>query len=290
MQQQEVSIIGTGALGGVLARALVEENFPIISLFNRSGQSLSVLNEQIDVPLTRAFPNQLTEVGSLIFLTVPDEKITDIANQLALLSDDFLGRMVVHCSGTKTSGSLSVLQQKGALIASFHPLQTFTQASVPNDLHNIFFDIEGDQEAVDYLMSLAHLWNSKCIEINPEAKPYLHAAAVMSSNYLIALIELSSTIAEMGGIEKEEACKALMPLMQQSLQNVLETDTLSNALSGPIARGDLSTVQEHLRLLEQNPGALALYKQLGTVALELARSGDQISDQRLDELSKILNA
>jgi predicted short-subunit dehydrogenase-like oxidoreductase (DUF2520 family) len=289
MQKKEISIIGTGALGGMLAKALSLLGITIAGLYNRSAESLHVLNDEIKAHTTGSFPASVSAIGEVCFITVSDENIQEIAERLSSVSDDFTGRLIVHCSGSKTSAKLSSLQQKGALVASFHPLQTFTASSSPEDLSGIYFDVEGDKEAVDFLKQLAEILGSSCIEIDPKAKPYLHAAAVMSSNYLVALIELSSKIAAMGGLEKAEARKALLPLMQQSLQNSSDSAFLSDALSGPIARGDASTVEKHIELLEQNPQLLALYKQLGLAALDLAIAGNKISETQQEKLLQLLN-
>ena len=285
---KEVSIIGTGALGNTLARALDARNFILTGLYNRSEKLLQPLVKDIKPARYGSFPEAPSEIGAVCFITVPDGEIEKVARRLSTLSGDFAGKIIVHCSGSKTSDALSLLQQKGASVASFHPMQTFTAASTAEFFSGIYFDIEGDKQAVSFLKHLAHLFESHCIEIDPEAKPYLHASAVMASNYLVALLDSASSIAQMGGIAEREARSALLPLIKQSLQNSSDSHSLTEALSGPIARGDVSTVRAHIHLLEPNAGMVALYKQLGLQALKLARKGNSISDEQHQALLKLL--
>ncbi|MBN2731521.1 MAG: DUF2520 domain-containing protein [Balneolaceae bacterium] len=289
-KKQGVSIIGTGALGAVLARTLYAQGFPIAGLYNRSDNNIEALKEKIKAQKTGRFPKSISELGDTIFITVPDDNIGSVVDQLGELSHDFSGHIAVHCSGSKPSAALSLLKSKGASVASFHPLQTFTASSNPIDLSGIYFDIEGDVEAIQFLEELAQTFGSQTLRIEPDAKPWLHAAAVMSSNYLLALLDVSSSIAEKGGLDKEEAQKALLPLVRQTLQNSETVDSLPKALSGPISRGDVKTVEEHLSLLEQSPDILALYKQLGLIIVKMSEAGNTISEPEQEKLLQLLNS
>ena len=288
MKNPAITIIGTGALGSVLAEAFDTEGFPIKSLYNRSQQRLDELQSTIHASHSGTFPSDKSVLGKVIFLTVPDKNIRDMANKLAGLADDFSGSIVIHCSGTKSSRELKALQDKGAAVASFHPLQTFSASSGPADLKNIYFDTEGDAEALQFLNGLAGWWKSEVLEITPEAKPFLHASAVVASNYLVALLGLASDIAAMGNLEKSTARKAIIPLVQQTLTNCSGSDPLPRVLSGPIARGDISTVEEHLELLKQDQHISHLYKMLGQETIKLAEAGSKVNRADLQALKNLL--
>jgi predicted short-subunit dehydrogenase-like oxidoreductase (DUF2520 family) len=293
MNKRSISIIGTGALGSVLAQAASEAGagFSVYSLYNRTESVAGELSERLDVKRSGAFPARPDDLGEVVFLTVPDRYIKETALKTANIGSrpDFDGRYFIHCSGTLTSDVLSPLQKKGASAASFHPLQTFTSASGAADFNDIYIDVEGDEPAISFLNDFAAELGSKTIEIDPAAKPYLHAAAVTASNYLVALMENAGQIAEMGGMNKDEALRALMPLMQQSAKNIRESETLSDALSGPVARGDASTIADHLKLLEQNPRLLGLYKEMGHVLVGLTEKSNAVSGERSKEMRTLFD-
>lgn len=288
MEKPAITIIGTGALGAVLARAFSGAGFSIKSLYNRSNAGLKELQDEVAATHSGNFPNEILALGEVIFITVSDQNIGDVVRKMDQLSDDFSDRIVVHCSGTKSSAALNMLRDKGAKVASFHPVQTFSSSSVPEDLKNIYFDVEGDAEAVAFLKGRAIYWQSEILNISKDAKPYFHAAAVFASNYMVTLIAAASEMAVMGNIDEKTARKALLPLMQKTFENCAAADDPVDVLSGPVARGDASTVARHLALLNQNPRLKRLYKVLGHETFRLTKSGVNETADR-EELEKLLD-
>lgn len=267
----DISIIGTGALGSTLARALDRQGYDLKSLFNRTETKANELGEQLGVKITGSFPASEQELGRLLFLAVPDDAIGEVVRQLSEKIRDFSGRTVAHCSGNSTSQLLDSLKETGAETAAFHPIQTFTGDSKPEVFDGICISLEGTESAVRDLRELAGTLGADSLPVTQQAKPYLHAGAVMASNYLVTLLDAAGRIAEMGGVEAGVARRALMPLVLTALENASRSEP-PDALSGPVARGDVNTVKKHLELLEHNSGLLSLYKQLGLRTVELART------------------
>lgn len=112
---------------------------------------------------------------------------------------------------------------------------------------------------------------AKALQISPEAKPLLHAAAVVASNYIVVLADLVTKIAPEAEISESVALQALTPLMQNTLQNINELG-VTDALTGPIARGDIETIRTHLSLLKEKPELLSLYKTLGRGAANISET------------------
>lgn len=287
MSRPSVTIIGTGSLGSALAKALFENNYTITSLFNRRLRKAESIAREVGARYFSEFPESENQLGSLIFLTVQDSEIGHTAHSLARLTDDFTGYTVVHCSGSKEASLLEVLKNKGARTAAFHPLQTFTAGSGAQHFRNIYFDVEAGDATHDYLRGIANDLGGQTIQITAAAKPYLHAAAVMSSNYLVTLLHLSGKIAELGGIDKDATMEALLPLARTSLQNI-ESKSLPDALTGPIKRGDTETVRLHLTLLKSDEELLDSYKKLGLQTLQLAKQSRKLSDSKRLELYRLL--
>jgi len=285
----DVSIIGTGALGRALAKALHARNVNIISLFNRNPEKAEIIAETVDANIWGKFPRSIKQMGSLVFITVPDDAIKKVVKKLASLSTTFDGYTIIHCSGNKSLEVLKPLSQKKAHTASFHPLQTFTRYSTAEIFEGIYFDIEGNDKSIKMLGDMADVLGAEWFEITAEEKPFLHAAAVMASNYLVVLMELSGNIAALGKMDEEKVRTALLPLVEETLENTSAED-LSSILTGPIARGDIKTVREHLKIMEQNPSVLSLYRRLGKKALELARKGNKLGPEADSVLDKLLSA
>lgn len=287
MSRPDVTIIGTGSLGSALAKALFDNNYTITSLFNRRLRKAESVAREVGATYFSEFPESSKELGSLIFLTVQDSEIEHSVDNLSRISHDFSGSMVVHCSGSKEASVLTPLKRRGAGIAAFHPLQTFTSGSGTQEFRNIYFDVEADDITYNRLRNLAEHLGGQTIRITSSAKPYLHAAAVVSSNYLVALLDISGKIAALGGIDKQEAMAAMLPLVRTTLQN-LESKSAAKALTGPIKRGDIETVRLHLELLKSDVDLLDTYKSLGLETLQLSEETRSLGGRKKAEMYRLL--
>ena len=288
MSLPTITIIGTGGLGTALARALSEFGIPIKSVFNRSGQIAEDLAGELSIPVFGSFPTDSEKLGKLVFITVSDRAIQEIAQRLAELDRDFSDRIFVHCSGNETDALLEPLKNKNAAVASFHPLQTFSSGASPDDFQDIYFSVQGDEEAYELLEDVAGKLGAHTIQISAGQKSRLHAAAVFASNYLATLLETATEIAASDELTREEAGKMLLPLIKTTLHNA-ETDSFGDALTGPIKRGDLQTVQKHLELLKGNRNFLDMYCSLGRQALRIAERNGSIEETTAEKMRTILN-
>jgi len=289
----KLNIIGAGKLGRTLARLFSDAGLVTIGgIYNRKVENS--LSAQTFIGAGHVITNvdQLSnEPAELWMIATPDDAIHSCAEQLAGLSSIHWQKTTVfHSSGLKTSAELDPLKKLGSSIASAHPAHSF--ASPERSLASFAATVctlEGDEDAIRLIDSLFSAIGGQTTTIEPEAKALYHAATVMASNYLIALIGASETLLEKAGIEEALASAVLSPLMRQSLENGL-TEGAINALTGPIARGDINTVQAHLKAIEQTaPDLSAAYAAMGTQALKLARKKDTLNKKELDAMKKLLH-
>jgi predicted short-subunit dehydrogenase-like oxidoreductase (DUF2520 family) len=126
------------------------------------------------------------------------------------------------------------------------------------------------------------------VEIEPDRKTLYHAAACMACNYLATLQEAAIAAAMLAGIGELPARKALSPLVAATVNNVMNLGP-GPALTGPIARGDVQTVERHLAALDATDVELAdIYRQLGRRTVQLARKAGKIDRRTEEELMKRL--
>jgi predicted short-subunit dehydrogenase-like oxidoreductase (DUF2520 family) len=130
----------------------------------------------------------------------------------------------------------------------------------------------------------------KCrwIELKASDKVVYHAAAVIASNYLVTLVKLADDLWETFGIPREQATQALLPLLKGTLNNI-ENVGIPQALTGPIARGDIDTVKKHLTALQKEaPDALSTYCELGLQTIPIAQAKGKIDEEKADDLRAVL--
>jgi predicted short-subunit dehydrogenase-like oxidoreductase (DUF2520 family) len=186
----------------------------------------------------------------LVLLCVPDSAIADVARGLTP------GPLVAHVSGAT---SLSALEPHVRRL-SVHPLQTFTRARGPEQLDGAWGAVTAETDET----RTAGLWLAETLGLRPfelddSARTLYHAGAVFVSNYLVTLHRAASLLFEDVGAPPE----ALLPLMQRTIENDFE-------LTGPISRGDWTTVEAHRAAIRAaHPELEHLYETLagGTLAL-----------------------
>ena len=116
-----VNIIGAGAVGQTLGYLLVKHRVAKIkAIFNQSEESSKHAIEFIGQGQSVSSISDLP-VADLFIITVPDQKIAALADELAVNNHLQAGTIVMHCSGALTSACLGILRARECQVASLHP-------------------------------------------------------------------------------------------------------------------------------------------------------------------------
>jgi predicted short-subunit dehydrogenase-like oxidoreductase (DUF2520 family) len=205
-----------------------------------------------------------------ILVAVPDDAIGDVACTLA--EAGMCSGTALHTCGARGAEALDALAAAGVACGTLHPLQTVASPEEGvRALPGVAFAIDGAPEATAWAEHLAAVLNGLVLRIGAASRPLYHAAAVMASNYFVALMATAVMLMIEAGVEEATAQRALEPLARTSLENAFRLGPAA-ALTGPIARGDAKTVRGHLAALKEAPAAAAtLYRAAGLATLEIAR-------------------
>jgi predicted short-subunit dehydrogenase-like oxidoreductase (DUF2520 family) len=266
-----IGFIGSGKLAGALAPLLAEAGYRVELVSSRSAASAETLAQRIAGAVASTVA-RVADDADLVFITTPDAAIRAVAASVRWRP----GQAVVHTSGVESSEALAAAAEQGALVGSFHPLQTFADAETARAiLPGSLFAIEAEGPLRDFLGEVAESLGGSTIYLRPEDKAIYHAAAVLVSNYSVLLMKVAADLWLRLGIDRQTALAGLLPLLRGTVRN-LESLGLPAALTGPISRGDVVTVERHLAALnEAAPEVASLYKELGlhTIPLALGRGG-----------------
>lgn len=270
-----VSVIGPGALGSAMIDLVSGHyGFKIQTVWGRSPSDCYRVDDNgRKLPVGYGFPKNNSDLGRLVIISVPDDQISKIANHLSQTDVNWSSREVIHLSGSLDSKILRPLADSGATIASLHPLQTFTKGDSAQRFQGIWFSMQGDESIFPVLRDLIEPVGGQFKIFSSSQKSAMHLAAVFASNYLVTLMDVADQIAEKSNIS--DGLKILEPIVQQSLSNI-KSKGPNNSLSGPVARGDQSTIKKHLGQLSNNPEHFRLYCQLGLNALNIAEESQQL--------------
>ncbi len=261
-----ITIVGPGNLGSALAIELHRAGYPIRAIVRRSTSKITHPKT-----LARRVKADLVTIGEhaidtdIVWLTVPDDAIAAVSKQLAS-AQSWKGKIVFHSSGALSSEELAPLWEKGAWVASVHPLMTFVAGKKPW-WRNVSFAIEGDDEAMRVANQIATDLGGRPFEIDRHSKVLYHAFGSFASPLVIALMSTMEQVAEAAGIPRDKAKEMMQPLLGETLNNYLRADAAS-AFSGPLVRGDVQTVRKHLAQLQRIPEARDVYVALAKAAIE----------------------
>ena len=179
----------------------------------------------------------------LVLLCIPDAAIPEVAANVAI------GPWVAHVSGATPLTALAPHARR----FSVHPLQTFDRSGRPDQFDGAWGAVTGESaEAIARGHWLAAALGLRAFELADRDRALYHAGAALASNYLVTLYRAARRACAAAGAPPE----ALLPLMRRTMDNGFE-------LTGPIARGDWTTVDRHLEALRTAaPELEALYRAL----------------------------
>jgi predicted short-subunit dehydrogenase-like oxidoreductase (DUF2520 family) len=243
-----LAVVGRGRVGGSLARAA-------------EAAGIEVRTAGRDEIATAC------EGAATVLLCVPDAAIAAAAGEVPE-GPDFVG----HVSGAGTLNLLAEAAAKGARTFSLHPLQTFADGETT--VQGTPAAIAGsDGTALGFARELAEALGMRPFEVAEGDRSAYHAAAAIASNLLVALEESAAELLTKLGTD--EARELLAPLVLRTAANWVELGP--DALTGPIARGDQTTVDGHRAALrERAPELLPLYAALAERAREVAERNEEV--------------
>ena len=266
---ETVAIVGAGRVGRVLGRRLHDLGWRIGGVTGRSTATARAAVKVIGAGQPLGGPTHQILNSRVVLICTPDSAIEGVAKNLAHLGGkEWGGKVVMHTSGTLDSRVLSPLARMGAATGSLHPMQTFSHQNFP-DLANCIFGIEGSPAAMQAARKMIHQMGGVAVRLSGANKAAYHAAGSFACVYVLALMETATRILMAQGFKRRQALRALLPLTRQTLDNFERLGPLA-AWTGPLSRGDFSTIERHVQALADfEPEYLKAYKTLSFLTAEV---------------------
>jgi predicted short-subunit dehydrogenase-like oxidoreductase (DUF2520 family) len=280
-----IGIVGAGAVGTALAVALTRAGWPIAAVSSRDPANRERIRAL--VPGTRAFAEAtaLLDEVELVIVAVPDDAIRAVAGELRLYS----GQAIVHTSGLLGAEVLAPAMAAGTQIGAFHPLVAFadTERAIAA-LHGATIAIEGDDQLADLLARMAEAVGGVPVRLVAGSKAAYHAAAVLAAGGVVALLDAIAELGRVAGLDEAAALAVYTPLIEQTLGNAAAIG-IRAALTGPMTRGDVGTLQAHLAELRADaPDVVDLYLALARRELALAEQRGALTPEVAEHLQTSL--
>lgn len=259
----KIAVYAPGRAGGALALAARAAGHEITSVAGRDQGAVTLIDAEVGA--TGAKPD-------LLIIALTDDALPDAWEILGL---DVVPRSVVHVSGAVPIGVLDPFAREGALTGSFHPLQTFPDSRTgAARLAGAHVAITANDELGVTLFELARSLGCIPFAIDDETKPLYHAAAAAAANFTLGSLGVAHALFEAAGIDFAVA----RPLVQAIIDNAFELGP-ERALTGPIARGDVATVQSQVAAVARGaPDQLAAFVALARVTASLGGTAAQFEE------------
>lgn len=245
-------------------------------------------------------------VADVFMICVQDQWVSKVVEELVLHEQDQLFS-AVHCSGILPLDVLAPLVKMNAnkgraeeiddgdkykngfnKIAVLHPVAPISSHTISAE--NILFDAIGDPELLLVFEHWCMEWGARFLKVNAHQKKVLHTAAVMCCNYLTTLYGMAGDFLEVEQFNKLEVRQILAASMGRTLEQLNDLP-VEQAMTGPIIRGDIDTIREHLAILNHDQQRLALYKNLGNSTIDMISEFDhKPSEERIEEMRKLFNS
>lgn len=265
--------IGAGKVGFSLGKYFKENGILLIGYYSRNHSSAK---EAAEFTGTKSFINlkELMKESDVIFITTPDGEIQGVWNELKELS--IKNKLICHCSGLLSSEIFSDISRFGAYPYSIHPM--FAISDKYNSYKNFkkaFITIEGHEKYIDKLAEIFRSLGNSVKIIEKESKSLYHLASVISSNLVLGLINNGVNYLKQCGFSEDLAIEALYPLITNNIENI-KSSGMVKSLTGPLERGDLSTMKAHIACLSEEDKVL--YRMLNNNLLKVAKKKNKNRD------------
>ncbi|MBD5786699.1 DUF2520 domain-containing protein [Cellulosimicrobium terreum] len=285
-----VGIVGAGRVGAVLGSALRATGHAVVGASGISEESRERAATLLPgVPLLEV--PDVVERAELALLAVPDDALPGLVRGLADVGAWQPGQIVVHTSGRYGVQVLDPARAAGAIPLAIHPAMTFTGTSLDlSRLEGTTFAVTGPAPVLPIGQALVVEVGGEPVVVGEESRGLYHAALAHGANHLVVLVAQAAQALEAAGVERPG--RVLAPLLGAALDGATRAADKGtevggpgavSALTGPVSRGDVGTVEDHLAALR----ALAATADAGDilpsyVALSRAATDRALAAGRID--------
>jgi predicted short-subunit dehydrogenase-like oxidoreductase (DUF2520 family) len=278
-------VIGPGRAGIALARALQRAGHQVTAAAAVSERSKQRARDNFPgARLTE--PAGVLAEADLVLLTVPDDVLPALVAGLAATEAPYAGRLVMHASGAHGTSVLDPATRAGALPLALHPVMTFTGREDDVDrIKGVCFGVTAPEPLRAAGEALVIEMGGEPVFIAEQDRPLYHAALAFAANHLVTLVAEAATLLRDAGAENPN--RMLGPLLGAALDNALRFGDAG--LTGPVARGDGSTVAAHVAAIAAaEPGALPAYLALARLTADRALAAGMLSASDAERLLDVL--
>lgn len=287
---QKINIIGCGRAAGSLARLWMQgRDFEVGGILNRSiasaQRAVDLVGGGVAARSIEDMPN-----ADYWLIGTTDEQIEGVAQALAQSGMELQSSLVFHLAGRFGLDVLQPLPERGAQVAALHPVRSLTHVQLSlNDFAGTACVAEGCEAALARLQPLVSSIGGTWLPVASIDRGLYHAAVAVISNITKAVAWKAQKWQVRAGLPEETAAAVTYQLLNSTMEDLFRSGA-RQSITGPIVRGDTSTIAAHIDAVrEAYPEDLEIYRVLIGTVLDLALDRgdlDEPTQARFDELLK----
>jgi predicted short-subunit dehydrogenase-like oxidoreductase (DUF2520 family) len=290
--KNKVYIIGLGKAGSSFSFELDQKEYQVSYLTDRKEENIKKISSLLNpVSYSLKTEKEFVDNSDIIMICVQDRYIGQIVSEIISFGSDLKDKYFIHISGSETSDIFNAGSINPENTVSMHPIQTFNSISYTDNhlLEKIYFGIEGGSRGKNLAERIILSLNSRFIEIPKDKKYLYHSACVISSNFLITLLNVSSEIMGSIGIERGKTFEIFRPIIEKTLGNISENG-LTESLTGPFERNDIETISNHLSSISRElPSLIPFYTLLGMETVRVAFRKESLNMKNVISILDLMN-
>ena len=246
----KIVLIGAGRVANSVVPALIKAGYTVQSIISKNSKSAESLAVKYRIKNFSSKLNDIPKSANMFFLTVPDNQIEIAAKELSNQNINFKETFVLHFSGLKNISSLKVLKNKGAKTASIHLMQAFSSKK-PVKIKDVPAAIESNNMNDFKILEIFALnLNLSPFKIESRYKSYYHIAGVFYLNFLAGNLYSAKQLLALNNIDELEYLKNLGSTINSMIKSISKNGS-AFALSGPVERGDIEVIKNHIKDLKR---------------------------------------
>ncbi len=286
---KRINIVGCGRAAGSLARLWLQADAVLIGdVLNRSMQS-----SQAAIKLVGAgtVAESLTSMGRADYWLIgtSDHQIKHAARALATARRDLGGTVVFHLAGRFGLEALAPLKEQGAEVAAVHPVRSLTHDSLSlKDFEGTACVAEGSERAMTLIEPLVTTIGGSWLPVKGIDRGLYHASVAIISNITKAIAWKAQKWQEKAGLPSSTAATVTHQLLHSTMEDLFRSGA-RQSITGPVVRGDTSTIEAHLQALAStHPDDVEVYRVLARTVLELAKERGDLDQETLSRFEFLL--
>ena len=285
-----INIIGCGRAAGSLAKLWVQAN--TASIGDVSNRSEASSRQAVDSIGAGNAVSTIADMESADFWLIGtnDDQVAGVARSMAETRRDLRGSLVFHLAGRFGLDVLKPLDRSGALLAALHPVRSLTDAQISlQDFAGTACVAEGSDATLSVLEPLLTSIGGNWLPVAAIDRGLYHASVSIISNITKAVAWKAQKWQRKAGLPEPTAAAVTHQLLNSTMEDLFRSGA-KKSITGPVVRGDTSTIAAHLEAIRSaHPEDVEVYRVLARTVLELAQERGDLDEATLQRFEDLLN-